>query len=268
MKTTIYYFTGTGNSLAAARQIAGVLGETQLVPIAATGGSGEPVIADSPRVGMICPVYDLGVPLLVRDWLSRLDISAAEYIFGMVTMGGMGRSALKQMDTILRKKNGRGLDLARAVKMPGNFPPLSRPPAGMKREEILKKATAAINGYAREISEGKKQPVPVAYCSSLMMRMTYRSFEREAGTADQSFVLHDTCTSCGTCASVCPVRNIVMIGGKPAWQHHCELCLACLHFCPVQAIDLDMLFGTRGRGRYRHPDLTILDMKEQAGADA
>ncbi len=268
MKTTIYYFTGTGNSLAAARQIAKILGETQLVPIAAMNRSGERVVARTERVGILCPVYDLGVPLLVRDWLSRVDISATDYVFGMVTMGGMGRSALRQMDTILRKKNTRGLDLAHAVRMPGNFPPLARPPVGMKQDEILNKAMKTIDGFAREISEGKKQPVRGAFFSSLMMMLTYRSFERETRTADRSFVLHDTCTSCGTCTSVCPVGNIVMTRGKPAWQHHCELCLACLHFCPVQAIDLKMLFGTSGRGRYRHPDLTIADMKEQAGVDA
>ena len=33
MPTTIYYFTGTGNSLAVARQLAADLGDTDLVPI-------------------------------------------------------------------------------------------------------------------------------------------------------------------------------------------------------------------------------------------
>ena len=45
MKTVIYYFTGTGNSLAAARKIAGALGETELVPIAS--------LADTP--GAVTP---------------------------------------------------------------------------------------------------------------------------------------------------------------------------------------------------------------------
>jgi flavodoxin len=34
MKTIIYYFSGTGNSLAAARKISAILGECELVPIA------------------------------------------------------------------------------------------------------------------------------------------------------------------------------------------------------------------------------------------
>ena len=56
-----------------------------------------------------------------------------------------------------------------------------------------------------------------------------------------------------------------MENGRPVWQHQCELCCACLHFCPVEAIQLGMMQGTKGRGRYRHPDLKIDDMKAQRG---
>jgi epoxyqueuosine reductase QueG len=61
------------------------------------------------------------------------------------------------------------------------------------------------------------------------------------------------------------VNNIMMVNDRPSWLHHCELCCACLHFCPVQAIQLNVLFGTKERGRYRHPDLKIADMKAQRG---
>ena len=36
MKTDIYYFTGTGNTLAVVRQLAEELGNTHLVPISQT----------------------------------------------------------------------------------------------------------------------------------------------------------------------------------------------------------------------------------------
>jgi Fe-S-cluster-containing hydrogenase component 2 len=56
-----------------------------------------------------------------------------------------------------------------------------------------------------------------------------------------------------------------MENDRPVWQHHCELCCACLHFCPAEAIQLNILRGTKGRGRYRHPDLKVDDMKAQQG---
>jgi len=50
---------------------------------------------------------------------------------------------------------------------------------------------------------------------------------------------------------------------KPSWKHHCELCLACLHFCPVAAIQMGPKTATRGR--YKNPSVTIADMKKQRG---
>jgi Fe-S-cluster-containing hydrogenase component 2 len=61
------------------------------------------------------------------------------------------------------------------------------------------------------------------------------------------------------------VGNIVLENDRPKWQHRCELCCACLHFCPVEAIELNILRGSKGRGRYRHPDLKVDDMKTQRG---
>ena len=44
MKTIIYYFTGTGNSLAAAREIATVLGDCELVPVGALKNSKSVIV--------------------------------------------------------------------------------------------------------------------------------------------------------------------------------------------------------------------------------
>jgi len=52
---------------------------------------------------------------------------------------------------------------------------------------------------------------------------------------------------------------------RPVWQHRCEYCCACLHFCPVEAIQRNVMQGTKGRGRYRHPDLKVADMQAQRG---
>jgi formate hydrogenlyase subunit 6/NADH:ubiquinone oxidoreductase subunit I len=59
------------------------------------------------------------------------------------------------------------------------------------------------------------------------------------------------------------VQNIIIENEKPSWKHHCELCLACLHFCPVAAIQMGPKTATRGR--YKNPSVTIADMKKQRG---
>jgi Fe-S-cluster-containing hydrogenase component 2 len=59
------------------------------------------------------------------------------------------------------------------------------------------------------------------------------------------------------------VGNITITDGKTGLEHTCEMCLACLHWCPVEAIQLNVLRGTKGRGRYRHPELKLQDMIDQ-----
>ena len=265
MKTIIYYFTGTGNSLAAARKIAAVLGNTDLVPIASLKDTNGEILPAADRVGIVCTVYDAGVPRMVAEFAERLNLSRAGYTFAIVTLGGTGVSALHQLNKILMKGHGRNLDAAFAVKMPGNFPPVSKPPAGEKKNAILKAADARLTEIAGMIDTGLAVPPGFSPFSSLMRYLLYPPFFKNVHEGDKGFSVSDSCTGCGICVKVCPAGNITMDHERPAWQHRCEYCCACLHFCPVEAIQLNVMQGTKGRGRYRHPDLKVEDMKAQRG---
>ena len=265
MKTVIYYFTGTGNSLAAARRIAASLGDTEIVPIASLADTPGPVTPDAGRVGIVCPVYDCGVPVMVAEFAGRLDLSGANYTFAVVTMGGIGVSALHQIDGIVRERRGRGLDAAFSVRMPGNFPPLMRSVAAEKCDKVLGKADERLGEIAEAIGSGRLVSPGFAPISRLVNALSYGALAKSAHDAADVFSVSDACTGCGTCARVCPAGNLTLADGRPVWGRRCELCCACLHFCPTEAIQLHVMLGTQGRGRYRHPDLTVADMEAQRG---
>lgn len=261
METKIYYFTGTGNSLAAARRIAGELGECELVPVASLREGTGKIRPQTERVGIVCPVYDMGIPLIVKEFAERLDIGDTKYCFAVLTMGGSGASGLHIIDRVLKESCGRGLDSGFTVAMPANFPPLSKPPQGEKKNRILDKAGIRIDRIAQEIKECSRDYPSFTPVSSLIRILTYGKFIKEVRRYDRDFFVKDNCTSCGICSEVCPAGNIVINGGRPEWKHRCEMCFACLHFCPVEAIQWGK--RTEGRGRYRHPDLKVVDMKAQ-----
>jgi Pyruvate/2-oxoacid:ferredoxin oxidoreductase delta subunit len=263
MKTIIYYFTGTGNSLAAARKIASVLGNCDLVPIASLKDKPGEIVPQADRVGIVAPVYDMGLPAIVSEFAGRLDLTQAGYTFVVMTSGGIGGSALHQMNDIVKGKNGRPLDAAWLVRMVGNFVPLYSPPDGEKRESALARADANLQAIAGLIDKGIAVRSGFSPLSSFLKALMYNGFIRQIHEADNQFVADENCTRCGTCSLVCPVGNIVMADAKPKWQHHCELCMACLNLCPEHAIQWTE--KTKNRGRYRHPDLQIDDMKTQAG---
>ncbi|OPX62849.1 MULTISPECIES: EFR1 family ferrodoxin [unclassified Methanoregula] len=262
MKTVIYSFSGTGNSLAAAKKIAAALGETELVPIASLEDTAGSVLPAAERIGIVCPVYFSGLPLMVASFAERLEPGSAQYLFAVLTHGGGGESAaLRQLDSILRQRKGRGLDAGFGVMMPGNYIMMYESPMGQKQQEILAKADEEIAAIAASVSRMEKVALPSSLINRILYMLIYPWFRSHARTDDKKFSVTDACISCGTCVEVCPAKNIGLVDKKPVWKHRCELCCSCIHTCPVKAIQAGA--RTEKWGRYRNPDVTVAELKMQ-----
>jgi len=254
MKTLLYYFTGTGNSLAVTEGLSRALGDCEIVSIPGACETGSSVNPVADRIGIVCPVYFFGLPALVADFAARLDPSRVPYVFSVVTMGGSGGSAaLRQLDRILRKngRGGRGLDAGFMVKMPGNYILMYESPAGTRQEQILADADRRVKEIAALVSGSHPVKLPWSALASLVHHVMYPRFIAGVHEADRKFTVDERCTSCGVCAEVCPVGNIRLEAGRPAWLHRCEQCMACIHLCPTEAIQAGP--ETEKRRRYRHP---------------
>jgi ferredoxin len=257
MKTILYYFTGTGNSLAVAEGLCRHLGDCELVPVALAARTPGPVVPAADRIGIIAPVYFSGLPSIVADFSRRLDLSKVPFTFAVMTLGGSGgAAALHQLDRILKDNPGtRGLDAAFMVKMPGNYILMYGATKGSRIERILAKSGRQVEEIAGMVErEVQKRPSAPLF-GSLVQRMIYPKFITGVHDADRKFTVDDRCTSCGRCVEVCPVENIRLEEGRPVWLHHCEQCMACIQFCPTEAIQAGK--KTEKRERYHHPGVTI-----------
>jgi ferredoxin len=263
MKTILYYFTGTGNSLAVAEGLARHLGDCNLVPIATTAGTSAPISPAADHVGIVCPVYFFGLPAIVADFSRRIDLARVRYVFAVVTMGGSGGSeTLRQLDRILNQgPDTRGLDAGFTVKMPGNYIIMYGPPKGRQLDTILGEADRRVEEIGAMVNSGVHRKPSWSPFASIVHRVMYPRFIAGVHEKDRKFTVDDRCTSCGTCAEVCPVGNVRLEAGRPVWLHHCEQCMACIHLCPTLAVQAGP--KTEGRERYRHPGITIKALKEQ-----
>ncbi|NRX98609.1 flavodoxin domain-containing protein [Clostridium beijerinckii] len=65
MNTTIYYFSGTGNSLKVANDLSNQLTDSKIVKISKNNMS---VFNDtqSDKIGFVFPVYNAGIPVIVK----------------------------------------------------------------------------------------------------------------------------------------------------------------------------------------------------------
>ena len=66
--------------------------------------------------------------------------------------------------------------------------------------------------------------------------------------SDRAFRVGEACTGCGSCARRCPVNNILLYDGKPVWCGSCTHCMACICYCPTEAIE----YGRKSRGKPRY----------------
>ena len=60
-----------------------------------------------------------------------------------------------------------------------------------------------------------------------------------------------SCIGCGRCEKACPLSNIRMKNGTPAWGDRCTHCMACICGYPAGAIEYGK--SSRGKPRYQCP---------------
>lgn len=248
---------GTGSSLAVARGLCEHLGDCRAMPIAAIADEPGPVRPAAERVGIVYPVYFSGLPSIVAEVAARLNLSGAQYVFAACTMGGSGAApSLRQLDRALQDgPGGRGLDAGFAVRMPGNYILLYDSQGNRALERTLADAGRRVAAIAEAVGRGEHTMPRFSPVGAVINRLFYPRFLAGVHRADEKFTVDDRCTACGTCAAVCPVENVRLEAGRPAWLHRCEQCMACIQLCPVQAIQAGP--KTASRQRYRHPGVSV-----------
>lgn len=263
MSSAIFYFSGTGNSLAVAQTIADKLSDASVVPLAGIVNSGKPYQADADNLIFVFPVYVAGIPALVGRALDQIKISGTAYIAAIATCDSSAGAAVGIFNNELSRHCGRQLDAGWVVYMPGNYTPIygaDRPEKICAKLEAAKSRIDEIATAVRDRQKHELETLPAPF--SWLPEISCKILTRNLRNADRRFRASNDCIGCGLCAKVCPVNNIVLSAARrPQWQHRCEQCMACLQFCPVEAIQC--FWWTRGRRRYHHPQITAEKLAEQ-----
>lgn len=83
MKSIIYYFSGTGNSLYTASKIAEAIGGAELISVRCNPEHASAKDADI--ISFVCPVYEWDVPGTFKEFIKQLAINPNAYIFMVTT---------------------------------------------------------------------------------------------------------------------------------------------------------------------------------------
>jgi Pyruvate/2-oxoacid:ferredoxin oxidoreductase delta subunit len=256
MTTPIFFYTGTGNSLWAARKVAGCLGQPALISM--SRNRKEPVSCDAERIGLVFPVHIWGVPPPVIDFLQCLKADPSQYIFAVAVNAGQVAATLIQLYEFLRTKQLH-LSSGFSLDLPSNYIPWGGAISQDKQQQKFAAALEKIEQIAKTVRDREVlQPEKGPLWQNLIFSMIYRLSLPYVAGMDKSFFADEKCSGCGICEKICPARNIRMTGNKPEWLHRCEQCFACIQWCPDEAIQYGR--GTAKKKRYHHPEISLKDI--------
>ena len=256
MKTDLFFYTGTGNSLWTAKTLAKELGDTEVIPM--TRFKANPVRSNAEAVGMIFPVHIWGPPRRVLAFVDALEPDPSRYHFALAVNAGQVAATLIGLK---RRMDARGLPLHAGfeLRMPSNYIPWGGPGPEAQRLERFAAAREKVGRIAGLLAARTTCPVEKG---PLWQNILFTGINRLAfshvPSMDKGFWVDTKCIACGICRAVCPSGNIEMKAGKPVWLHHCEQCLACIQWCPQEAIQYGK--KTPRYQRYHHPEVTLPEM--------
>lgn len=249
----IFYFTGTGNSLYAAKYL-----DDEAVSIPQVI-SRDRLCFRADRIGISAPIYGHEMPRMVKDFIRRAELET-DYLYLILTYGSRHANAVELAEKVFQE-SGKKADYIRTVLMADNFLPgfdMEEQKAEDKHvREQLEEIRRDVRAKIHRIEEvtGADRRAHDGY-----MAMVHG--QPETVWADFDFT--EQCIGCGLCQKVCPAGCIHLQNRRAVRNaENCQACMACVHVCPEMAIRINPVFGfeePNPEARYRNEYVSLSEL--------
>lgn len=246
----IVYYTGTGNSRYVAEMLADLVGD-EVVSANEYIKSGKTAVLESEKPYVfVSPVYVSAPARIFMDFIRKAELKGNKKVYFIMTCaGGMGGSP-EYCRRLSAEKEFEYMGTMQ-IQMPQNYLVYFTTKEKEENDAVIAAAEPEIEKLAYFIEKAE------AFPDSGMKKWEYISTEMILGMyykwfmGTKKFAVSDECVSCGKCASVCPLNNIVLTDGKPVWGADCTHCMACINSCAKKAIEYGK--ASVGKPRYHCP---------------
>ena len=281
----IFYFTGTGNSFAAAKAL--LKKDEKLVSVgeAIRNRSYTYHIQEDETIGFVFPVYYAGLPTAVEWFVRKMHLTGgrAGFTYAVLTCGSSPGGTDAALRKLLAEKE-ISLDQCYRLIMPENYFIMFSMPSEEEQNRILEDADKALQMIRLDIGAGPAAPADECECCTghdhkenesvpeeqspeeLLDGISACTYRSNAAVRAASVPIHavytsglvrktepfwvdDQCVSCHACEKRCPCGAITLIGGVPTWlKETCVMCLGCARCGAIHYGNADAK-----NGRYKHP---------------
>lgn len=250
----IYCYSGSGHCLKMAKDIARILGDTDIVMMRSFPAKTD--ATDAKRVGFVFSCMAGGLPGDFESYVKSIRIAPGTYKFAVEQFAGYLGCGLRKIDEIIHLDYWTGIsNHSTAIWLMPHT--LTIPPTTLKtaQKRVDKKAEEVGADILAGKRSKKRPPKEVPF--ELMSRALGKSHAKRV----QKFAADDRCTGCGTCSKVCPRGNIRIVGGKPDFGTNCIGCLSCVQFCPETALNVGSI--TKRRKRIPNKNVSVSELTEK-----
>lgn len=256
-KVIIFYFTGTGNSLYVAKEISKSFPQCDIVAIPQAVDRKEFNYKDYSEVGFVMPLYFMGMPVMVNEFLSKLCIPNATYIFSVITRAYTKGLIFTEINKTLMKQ-GKTLNYGKYISFPDCYIRWDQAHSEESQQKVFNKATDKLEVIKQELLEGKtyvqKEGIIINTTSSIINKV----WKSRLSSINKTFKVNENCIQCGICIRTCPAKNIKLQNNKLKWDKKCQDCMACVQSCPHKAIYFNS--RTKNKRRYRNPNVSTSEL--------
>ena len=243
----IFCFSGTGNSRYIAGRIAQATADERIDLNAKIKAHDTSPVQTGRDVIVVAPTYAWRIPRIVRDWLARTELVGAERVWFVMDCGSEIGNAAGYNRQLAAQKQLQYMGTAQII-MPENYIAMFNAPQKEQARSIVEQAEPALQKALTQLKAGQEFPPPREnlydrFMSGPVNPVFYRFFVK----ADV-FRATDACIGCGKCVELCPLNNIRLENGKPVWDKNCTHCMACICYCPAEAIE----YGRKSVGQPRY----------------
>ncbi len=237
-KLTLYWFSGSGNTLRLAETFAAKLSELGWEVVLEPLERADPARFDPETVlGLAFSTHCFSIPEMIRRFVHALPVANGTPAMMLGSHGAFSGGVCGPMKRLLSTK-GYHCVAGRIFVMPDSFFPYT----GERFNRFLRdRAQKQVESFAERFHRGQTHWRYWPVLSDLFGYLfgaffaSRKLFPRIHTTVG---IRQDRCTQCGVCVSLCPVHALKQksTGDVPKPDRTCVNCLRCVAVCPTDAV--------------------------------